>query len=355
MCPSVVCCAEIGDPQWRWLEENLSETGLTFAFARCVPRSSFEAKIPIVNWARFRGCYEAVQMARHSGAKVLVTHGPTLAAWCGIFARVYRLGIPIVAHSFNFTELPNRLKRPLFARALSRISLFVVFSSIERDLYSQAFGLSADRFNVIRWGVRPPYVDSPEIPLQTGDYVCAIGSNARDYRTLIEAARRMPDIHFVLVVRPDSLLGLSLPDNCTIYTNLPLGKAMNVLHHSRFMALPLSSSDVPCGHVTMVAAMHLGKAFVITESTGVREYARNAENALTVPPRSVGDFVQAMRRLWEDPSLCARLGQNGQRFARSECSEARVVEHFRGWLHAEGVLEQCAEPATAVVSSAHMK
>ena len=32
---------------------------------------------------------------------------------------------------------------------------------------------------------------------------------------------------------------------------------MSVLLHSRFMVLPLLTSDVPCGHVTLVAAMHL--------------------------------------------------------------------------------------------------
>jgi len=332
-----VCCSEIGDPQWRWIEQDLSDTGLNFGFVRCVPQSALEKKIRFVNLARVRGCWKAILLAKRSETKVVVAHGPTLAAWCGFFARVLMIKIPIIAHSFNFTVLPNRMKRPLFRFVLGRINRFVVFSNMERELYAHAFGLPAERFDMIYWGVRPPSVDSPETPLVKGDYVCAIGGNARDYPTLLEAAERMPDIRFVLVVRPDSLLGLRLPVNCTKYTNLPLGKTMNVLFHSRFMVLPLIGSEVPCGHVTLVAAMHLGKTFVVTDSTGVCDYVCDSESALAVPAGSVESLVTATRRLWNDAELRTRLGRNGQRFARVECSEHRVAQHFRSFLQSEGV------------------
>ena len=133
--------------------------------------------------------------------------------------------------------------------------------------------------------------------MEQGDYVCAIGGNARDYGTLIEAARLMPHIRFVCVIRPNSLRGLDIPTNVAVHTNLPFGQAMNILAHSRFMALPLLHSQVPCGHVTMVAAMHLGKAFVITDSEGVRDYVQDGYNAIAVPPGSAGALVDATERL----------------------------------------------------------
>jgi glycosyltransferase involved in cell wall biosynthesis len=112
---------------------------------------------------------------------------------------------------------------------------------------------------------------------------------------------------------------------------------MNVLFYSRFMVLPLADASVPCGHVTLVAAMHLGKAFIVTDSLGVRDYIRNGENALTVPATSVGDLVATIEGLWDNRLLCTQLGENGQRFAERECSEERITEHFRGWLAVKGV------------------
>jgi glycosyltransferase involved in cell wall biosynthesis len=138
------------------------------------------------------------------------------------------------------------------------------------------------------------------------------------------------------VVRPDNLRGLDIPPNVLTYENLPNGLAMNVLYYSRFMVLPLANASVPCGHVTLVAAMHLGKAFIITDSSGVRDYVYDGENALTVAAGSVDDLVAKIEILWSNTPLCAKLGEKGLRFAVQECSEGRITEHFRGWLATKG-------------------
>ena len=332
----MICCADFSDPGWRWIEGPLSDTGIRFEFVRAVPRNLIERRISFLNLARLRASFDGVRLARKKKAHAIVTHGPALAAWCGLFARLFGLKIPIVAHSFNFTELPHAIKRPVLGWMLSNVDQLVVFSQLERSLYAKAFDLPGDRFEMIHWGVNPPDVDSPEQPLERGEYACAIGGNARDYGILLEAAHLMPNIRFVCVVRPNSLRGLDIPSNVTVHTNLPPGQAMNVLMHSRFMVLPLLHSEVPCGHVTIVAAMHLGKAFIVTDSEGVRDYVQDGSNAITIPPRSAAALAEASERLWRSPGLCKSLGENGRRFARRECAEDQVVQHFRAWLAAKG-------------------
>src|SRR5258708_8824298 len=109
---TIVCCAEIADPSWRWLEANVAALGVKFEFARCLPKGAF-VKNAYFNLARVRGSFEAVQIARRTGAKALVPHGPTLAVWCALFSRAVGLKIPILAHTFNFTTLPPLVKRPV--------------------------------------------------------------------------------------------------------------------------------------------------------------------------------------------------------------------------------------------------
>jgi glycosyltransferase involved in cell wall biosynthesis len=333
----MICCADFADPAWRWIEGPLSDTGIRFEFVRAVPRNIIERRVSSLNLARLRASFEAVRLAREKKAHAIVTHGPALAAWCALFARFFRLKIPIVAHSFNFTELPNAVKRSALGWMLSNVDRFVVFSRLERSLYAKAFDLPRDHFDVIHWGVSPPDVSSPEAPMEPGDYVCAIGGNARDYGTLLEAARLTPHIRYVCVVRPNNLRGLDVPSNVKVHTNLPSGQAMNILVYSRFMVLPLLHSKVPCGHVTIVAAMHLGKALILTDSEGVRDYVQDGHNAITISPRSATALAEATERLWESPLLCKRIGENGLRFARRECTEGQVVQHFRGWLAEAGL------------------
>jgi glycosyltransferase involved in cell wall biosynthesis len=331
---TVVCCSEFADPQWRWIEQGFDPSYISFEFVRCVPRYKFEQN-KWLNLARIRGCYFAVRLARKINARAIVTHGPTLAAWCCVFGALTRLKIPLLAHSFNFSKAPNGIKRRFFSILLRRADSFVVFSTMERELYAHTFHLPRDRFSVVLWSVNRPKVGHLGSPLQLGAYVSAIGGNARDYRTLLSAAAELPHIQFVLVVRPESLRGLIVPQNVLTFQNLPDGLAMNVLFYSRFMVLPLADFNIPSGHVTLVAAMHLGKAVIVTDALGVRDYIRNGENAVTVPVASVVDLVIKISQLWNDTEFCARLGESGQHFAARECSEECITRHFRDWLVAK--------------------
>jgi glycosyltransferase involved in cell wall biosynthesis len=139
------------------------------------------------------------------------------------------------------------------------------------------------------------------------------------------------------------LIGLDPPGNVHVFTNIPYTDAMNVLAHSEFMVLPLASSEVPCGHVTLVAAMHLGKAFVITNSQGVADYVKHGENALAVPHADSGALAQAIEELWGAPERARTMGHRGLEFAQQFCSEARAVRHLRSTLVELGVLPSAAE------------
>src|SRR5258708_17153687 len=326
---TIVCCSEIADQNWRWIEPHLPDTEIKLEFVGRRTRSIL-SRFNRLNLDRPRTSLTAIRVARRSRAQVLVTQGPTLAAWCALIARMTGFRISILRHSFNFASLPGPLKRSVFRLAFSSIERFVVYSKVEREIYSKCFGIPLDRFDFVRWGVRTPTVSSLRGQAEVAEYVSAIGGNARDYRSLIDAASILPDIRFSLVVRPENLRGLKLPANVIVYTNIPLDQAMEILSRSRFMVLPLVNSDVPCGHVTLVAAMHLGKAFIITDSLGVRDYVRDGENAITVVAGSSEALARATRRLWQDQDLCKRLGGNGRFFAVLNCSENQLAHHFRG-------------------------
>jgi glycosyltransferase involved in cell wall biosynthesis len=323
----IVCCSEISDPNWRWIADHFSEDDARFEFVDCSPRNWIERQFKFLNLARLRGSFEATRSAKRNNAAILVSHGPTLAAWCGIFSRLVFLRSALIAHSFNFVELPSPLKTLIFSMGFRRVDRFVAFSRIEIDVYARQFHIPKSRFSFVYWGIRRPSTDTASIH-PSNRYVSAIGGNARDYGTLIEAARSLPDIPFVLVVRPSSLEGLIIPANVTVHVNLSLEATMSILSASRFMVLPLNSAAVPCGHVTIVAAMHLGKTMIVTASVGIEDYIKDGENALTVAVGSAAALVQAITRLWHDASLRQQLEERAFLFATTQCTEANIAQHF---------------------------
>jgi glycosyltransferase involved in cell wall biosynthesis len=161
-----------------------------------------------------------------------------------------------------------------------------------------------------------------------GEYIAAIGGEGRDYATLFEAARGMPDCRFVVVAREHNLLNLHIPRNVTCFTNLPLLDTMNVLQNARIAVIPLLTNRTPCGHVTMVAGMHLGKAQVVSYSEGVVNYIEDGETGLYARAGDAADLKRQMSRLLDDEILRNRIAASALIFAKTFCAESTTVHYF---------------------------
>jgi glycosyltransferase involved in cell wall biosynthesis len=275
------------------------------------------------NIGMLRACLNAVRRAAKGPARLLITQDPRATFLCALFCRVLRVSIGHYVFSFNFPTLPLGFKLRLMRYAFRQVDQFSVHSSMERDLYSRYFGIPKDRICLRLWSIGVPAV-SPKYPLQEGRYVSSIGGNGRDYRTLLEAALRLPEIPFVLVVRPKSLVGLEVPANVKVIVNAPFEEAMNIMQHSALTVLPLSGSTVPCGHVTLVCAMHLARAVVATESAGIYDYVRSGYNGALCEPFSPDKMAQAIAELWANPAEIARLSENNRRFGTENCTEDKM-------------------------------
>jgi hypothetical protein len=84
--------------------------------------------------------------------------------------------------------------------------------------------------------------------------VFSIGGSGRDYQTLLEACRILPQNFFILAFSPENLADLDVLANVRVIVNAPFEEAMNILRHSAFTVLPVPTSTKPCGHVTLVCA-----------------------------------------------------------------------------------------------------
>jgi len=326
---AIVNCAIADNQDWQWLAPKLPQS-LNWEFFHCSSRTK---SLFSLGTSKSFTCYRCIKHIKDSPTDLLITHDPAITARCGLVQLAYGIDVPHVAFSFNFTTLPKGLKYLAMKRAYQKVSRFVVFSQAEKQLYHEYFGIPLDIIDFIYWGVAPPKIANTAQPLITGDYICAVGGNARDYKTLMLAMEQLPQIPLVLVARPHNLKGLNIPSNVTIKTNISLPDAVNVIKFSKFMVLPLAGSEVPCGHVTIVNAMHLGIPTIITESTGVSDYAIENETALTYQAFSVDDLKEKTLSLWENSSRCQTLGNNAQAFANQHCNEESTIAYSQQLLH----------------------
>jgi glycosyltransferase involved in cell wall biosynthesis len=328
-------------PSWNWLANRFPGDQLRWAHCSSHVAGGAASRLgmPLRRVTTALAARHLVRSHR-SGRSIIVSHGPRPALYVELLARAPRDRVPHLVFSFNFTDLPTGARRTLMRRHLGRVDRFVVASSVERAVYSDYFQIEANRIDVLLWSIQPPLEElAKPARFGAGPYICAIGSQARDYATLIEAMRRVPAIKLVLVASPDSLPQGPLPANVEILTSVPMSDAMNVLAHSQFMVLPLRDSRVPCGHVTVVSAMHMGKAILATNSSGLHDYLIKDENAEFCAPRSPAELAAHIERLSSQPAVLQRMGAAGLAFARENCSEDGAVRYFRRFLHDHGVSE----------------
>jgi glycosyltransferase involved in cell wall biosynthesis len=278
----------------------------------------------------------AVLYAKRHNARLLVTIGPRFSFWCGFFCRLLRITVDHVALAFNFSDLPIGWKKRLFGFGFRQLKSLRVASQIEKSLYSSYFGIPEQLIEVRLWGMNIPNVSAGP-PVLDQPYVSSVGGNARDYVTLLEAARILCEIPMVWVVRPENVAGLELPPHVHVLRNIPYPHAMNVVANSRLTVVSLRDSKVPCGHVTLVSGMLLKKAVVATNSAGVVDYVKDGWNGLLCEPHSPADLAEKIRVLWEEPDTARILGENGFRFASEHCSERSVREDLSAILGIYGL------------------
>lgn len=316
------------EPGWPWIA-NLYEGEPALEWRSITTqRSPLISRLPGPHLGRLRTALEVRSILSRNQADLIVSHTPYTSYYVEAVGRALRRDVPHLAFAFNFTDIPEGFRLRAMRRAFRRIDCIMVYSRSERDLYSRIFGIPRERLVFVPWGVAPPIAE-PEPRTIAGPYLAALGGEARDHATLCDAARRLPHLRFVFIVRPHTLSGMDVPPNVDVHINLPWETAWSFVAHAEASIVPLRSSETPNGHVTIVGAMHLGKAQVITDSIGIRDYAEDDKNALLVPPQDVASLTQAIERLADDPKLRERLGSAGKAFAAEHCTEPVTVEAFR--------------------------
>ncbi len=320
--------SEIPDPEWRWIFDRLPGGGRialeTFSMRQ---RSTIDRRPGGASLGRIAGAIALRNAARRGAFHVIVSHGPLVGAWSAGLLGPAKGAARHLLFSFNFTDLPRGLRRRVMREAFRRVDEFAVFTRHERDLYTDYFDIEREKIHVTRWGVAPP-IAAPGPKLFGGPYLASLGGEARDYRTLCEAARMMPDMRFVVVARKANFNDVEPPANMTTLFDLPREKAWSIVAHSAAALLPLRSRDTPCGLVTLVGSLHLGKAQAVTAASGVSDYVEDGRTALLTSPGDAAGLAAAARRLIAEPGLAARLGAAAKTFAQRECSEAATIRFF---------------------------
>ena len=318
------------DPDWRWLEDSLGGSRFDWRHFTSFDQGWFSGDRPPRAWfGRFMAAHQAVRAAETSGRCLFVSHGPRPAFYASWISGIRGKRInPHLVFSFNFTTLPEGRRRRQMIETFKSVDRFAVYSRLEKDLYAEYFGIAPEKIDFIHFAVAPPTIDkSAALPLDQ-PYVCAIGSQARDYRLLFEAARALPSVRFCVIAYHAAVTGLTVPPNVTLLQGVTFNFAAQVAAGAQFMVLPLNSGTVHCGHVTTVMAMQMNCPMIATDSVGLHDYLQHGHSAVLVEPKRVDAMVEAIRQGLDNPDKMRSYAERAREYALQHCDERVTVDYF---------------------------
>ena len=320
--------SDLAQPDWRFLEPVSSHPDISWSFHYGRARNVLERIVPRPSIGRWRAALTAALEARKRPDAILVSHLPRMAAATSLMRRRLSPATRHIAFAFNFTDLPQGADRARLTSAFRDIDEFVVFSNFEISLYSDYFGIPAERIRFLPWAMDPPVPGSTNPVMGQGGYISSIGGEGRDYALLARAMRALPDTRLVIVARPRSIAGIDFPPNVTIFTNLPAPVTWRIAADSLGMVIPLKSDRTACGHITMVGAQLLGLPLVMTRAQSNLDYVKDGTTARMVTAGDTDDMLAALKFLQHDRDAAQKIGAEARRRAKTQNALSTWLRYF---------------------------
>ena len=300
-----------------------------------------------------------VKAARLSGRdSALAMHGFLKAArYDCIFSNGENVGIPLAAlfklrrsrpaHVLIGHRLTPKKKAP-FLRALhAQMDAIFVYATTQKEYGEKVLGIPAQKLHLIPFHADSRfYHPAPEVP--PGRRICSAGLELRDYPTLIDAVSGM-DVEVCLAAaspwskRKNETEERSLPPNVTArpYSYREL---RDLYASSRLVVVPLYENDFQAGVTTLLEGMAMGKAVIVSRTSGQTDVVEHNVNGLYVPTGDSAAFRTAIAHLLDHPDEAERLGKAARHTIESAMSldlwadriSSVIIETGRAAAHRNG-------------------
>lgn len=251
-------------------------------------------RIVLMHWRYIKVSFNA--LFRSNKTDVIICFLDVMALYLYILSKLFGRSRCIIAVNIMYndnSDFITRSKKKLFRVMLKSKYIYPTVTSIGlMEYYKNTFDLPQKDFFLVH-DCYGKYIELKK-DYQTGNgYVFCGGANSRDWKTLVNAAKLLPNIRFVIVGPTKNTLGNNLPLNIEYYYNIEYSKFNDLMGNSSLLALPLST-EAPAGLVVLISAGLMTKAVITTDNVTMREYITHNENGILV---SIGDSVNFARQI----------------------------------------------------------
>jgi glycosyltransferase involved in cell wall biosynthesis len=257
-------------------------------------------------------------------------------------AATVRGGPSILVYNFGLNTILRRARparRRALVASLRRTARVICLGASQRDELLGLTPLDPDHVGVALHGVDDRFFAPTDGARER--LVIAIGRDlARDYTTLVQATRTI-DARIVFVVLSRNLEGIDVPREIDVRERIPYAELRDLYRRAAVAVVALRPADYAYGSegsgVTAVLEAHASATpLVATDRPIIRDYVRDGESGLIVPPEDPAALRAAIRRVLDDDDLAHSLGQAGRRHVEEQHTMADMAARLAPLVKAAG-------------------
>jgi glycosyltransferase involved in cell wall biosynthesis len=244
-------------------------------------------------------------------------------------ARLRRLPVVVVNYGLCLIyERASRLRRRLLVSSLSSASFVLCLGQSQREQLLAQTGLDPNRVCTVPLGVDAHYfTPKPDID-SSQPFVLSVGKDlARDYATLAEALNGL-DVRAEVAAFGRNIHGIHFPTG-TRAGPVAIDKLRDLYASAAVVVVTQFRDGYPYGSeggglTAFLEAAAMAKPIVASDRAILRDYARDGENALLVPPEEPGALREAIEQVLADRNMAQRIGAA----ARARIEQQSTTRHF---------------------------
>jgi glycosyltransferase involved in cell wall biosynthesis len=208
----------------------------------------------------------------------------------------------------------------------SHVRTIVTWSSVQASL-AAGVGVPQAKLALIRQRVDDRFW-RPDVARAAENLIVAVGAEARDYPTLMEAVRGIDATAEVaigsMVHTPSSsstgryprtlrdVEQRALPPNVRLHRNLAPSSLRDLYARARVVVVPLVDVEFDAGATAIMEAMAMGKPLVLTKTRGQVDLVPDGAAGIYVPPGDPRALREAIDAILTDPGRADALGRHGR-------------------------------------------
>jgi len=148
-----------------------------------------------------------------------------------------------------------------------------------------------------------------EIAKANMNYFFSGGTSCRDYKTLIQAAKKVKE-KFIIACKRKDVCGIDIPGNVKLIFDAYHNEFDILLKMSKGVVILLDNANVSAGQMVALRAMSLNKCIIATKTKGLMPYI-DENNGFLVNMRDVDEVVAAIK-MFENKSMIMEKEMNSK-------------------------------------------